>query len=121
MLEHALARNHTTGRYTFAIGPDGDVAFDERAVYPVLACLLAKKGEYRWNASFGTEVQQIQNSTNTTASRFAAAGTEAIRQAKDDGWITDGSIDVDRRGAGRWVLLIRYKSPSGAQTAQVNL
>jgi len=116
MLDHTLARDAATGLYDFAIGPDGDLAFDEGAAYPVISCLVAKRGEWRWDAGYGTTLLQTRNSNYATASQFVAAGNQALASAKSEGYVTGGSADARRYGL-RWGLTINYQTATGSKSA----
>lgn len=116
MLDHTLARDAATGLYDFAIGPDGDLAFDEGAAYPVISCLVAKRGEWRWDAGYGTTLLQTRNSNYATASQFVAAGNQALATAKTEGYVTGGSADARRYGL-RWGLTLNYQTATGSKSA----
>jgi hypothetical protein len=123
-LDVALAPSPTTpGKYTFATGTDGDFYLDDKAVYPVLGCLFARKNEWRWAANFGTAFSSIKNSKRNTASQFIASGQDALSQAQLAGWISPvqaGSAGAQRDSAGRWGLNLRWLVPSGSVSLKVD-
>lgn len=125
-LDAAFAPSSTTaGKFTFAVGSDGDFFCDSSAVYPVLACLHAHKNEWRWSSTYGTTLSTIKNERrNLTASRFVAAGTDALSQAQLAGWISPvqaGGATAQRDPqTGRWILSMRWTTPSGAVAQKVD-
>lgn len=46
MLEDVALTKNQKGKFTFAWDDQGNVVFDNRAVYPVLTTLVTRKGQY---------------------------------------------------------------------------
>lgn len=125
-LDAAFAPSSTTaGKFTLAAGADGDFFCDDSAVYPVLACLHARKNEWRWSGAYGTALHTVRNEKrNLTASRFVAVGTDALAQAQLGGWISPvnagGAAAQRDPQTGRWVLSLRWLTPSGSVAQKVD-
>ncbi len=117
--------NTTAGKFTFAVGSDGDFFCDNTAVYPVIACLYAHKNEWRWSATYGTTLSTIKSEKrNLTASRFVAVATDALNQAQLGQWISPvtagGALAQRDPQTGRWGLTLRWLIATGPVSLKVD-
>jgi hypothetical protein len=103
----AFASNPRTGRFTFARNAAGRLYFDQSAVYPVLATLYARKGQYYWDSAGtqGTQLYTVTQDKLATGSQLTAYATDGLTQVQRAGFITsDYSVGATRLRTGSWRL-----------------
>lgn len=106
----ALTRTQR-GKFTFAWDNQGDVIFDNRAVYPVLTTLVTRKGQYYHDAegTQGTLLYTIKKDKLTTGSQLRSYAQDGGNQVMAEGIITSFSAQAERIRAGSFILKLFWK------------
>ena len=117
-MDVAFSRN-SNGKLVFAPDSTGSPYLDDRGVYAVFATLAAAKGRYGWDSTVGTFFSKLTKDGRLTSTKLSSAATDAFEQCRQDGLIAPGATALPERiDAGKWALLLRWKTPSGAAVAE---
>lgn len=117
----ALRQSKTSfGRLTFDwSAPGGDLLFDNSAAYPTFSTVLAHKGLWRWDRSFGTPLYTVTKDKRSTESRIKAAGRDGGAQLEADEIAQDVLLRADRLATGRWRGTLRWVAAGQARQQPV--
>lgn len=108
-----------SGKLVFDLDATGSPYLDDRGVYAVFATLAAERGRYGWDATVGTFFNRIQKDGRLTSTKLSSAATDALEQCRQDGLIAPGATSLpERADAGKWALMLRWKTPSGASVTE---
>ena len=122
-LDVSLRQSTTTpGKLTFQWGLDGDLAYDDSAGYPVLMSILAHKGMYRADRTYGTLLHRVRRSRSTTGSQLAEYARDGLAQMEAAEVITTGSTArAERVRSGRWRLRISWTANGKARVQEIEI
>lgn len=109
-LDTALRQSYTTpGRLTWDwSGPGGDLLFDDSAAFPVLSRILARKGRYRSDRSYGTLLGTLKKDRRATGSQLAAYVRDGGAQVEAEEKAQNVTSRPQRITTGRWKLPISW-------------
>lgn len=121
-LDVALVPTKRPGRSTWKWDAKGDLVFDDSQAYAVLVSIVARKGQYRWDRSFGTLLGLTRQERTATGSRLTAYARDGLAACEADRVIATGStVRVDKVGPGSWRVVPSWTSAGKSQKKEVRL
>lgn len=117
------ARNAVTGRWGFARGADGDVAFDDTEAHAVVTSALEDLGAYWADPGHGSRLHALRNLTSRTPSQAEAMVRQAEQPLVQEGVISSFKTDASAElRSGRLRIELDWSTPSaGAQSKSVTV
>lgn len=111
MLEDVALSRTQRGKFTFAWDEMGDVAFDNRAVYPVLTTLVTRKGEYYFDpdGTQGTLLHTVKQDKFTTGSQLRSYAQDGGNQVIQEGTISQFTPTATRLKSASWELDLSWQ------------
>ena len=98
----------TRGRLTWVWDSSGNLVSDDKAGYAVLMSIIAHKGAYRWDRTYGTLLHRLTRSRSTTGSQLAAYARDGGAQVEAAGLASGVTPRATRLASGRWRLAVRW-------------
>jgi phage gp46-like protein len=125
-----LVRNDATGKFTYRMSASGtnkgNPEFDDSRTHACMTTLFswkrgklpgdsAPQGGYYWDTAGrrGTLLWTVKYDRQATRSDLISAAQDAGQQLVDDKLIVNYSVDAQRLGVGRWLLLFGWTLPTG--------
>lgn len=108
--------NQQNGKYNFARGPDGDVAFDTTRAHAVMTSIIEKRNTYPFSRNHGSELYKLRSATSKTPSQAEALALDALLELERDREITNPSATATltrQSGASRLSLDVAWNTPGG--------
>jgi len=108
--------NQLTGRYNFARGPDGDVAFDTTRAHSVMTSIIERKSSYPFDGNHGSDLYKLRSLTSKTPSQAEAVALDALQELEREREIVNTSATSRARkmsGIVRLELDVGWSTPGG--------
>jgi hypothetical protein len=111
----STTRNPATGRFNFARGADGDVAFDDTEAHAVVTAVLEERKKWWADQNSGSDLYTVQSLTARTPSQAEAMIRASLSLLEAAGAISVRAVVVtpDRKTQ-RLVAEVTWTTPSGA-------
>lgn len=112
--------NQQNGKYNFARGPDGDVAFDTTQAHSVMTSVIEKRNTYPFDRNHGSNLYQLRSATSKTPSQASALALDALLELERDREIVAPQATASFAkfsGISRLKLDVSWETPGGASIA----
>lgn len=117
-----LVRNGATGRFDVQLDASGNPMFDDSETHTVLSLLLERQGGW-WadpTGKRGSILHTIKLDRGSTINDLKSAVLDALKPAIDDGRIRNVTVDVQKRAAGNYKVLVGWLNRFGhVQNTQI--
>ena len=110
----------TRGRLTW-VWDGGNLVTDDKAGYVVLMAILAHRGMYRWDRTYGSALYRATRERNTTGSQLAACARDGGAVVEAAGLAQNVTPRAERLATGRWRLVVRWTSAGVERKQEISL
>ena len=111
----------TRGRLTWVWDATGNLVTDDKAGYVVLMAILAHRGMYRWDRTYGTALHRITRERSTTGSQLAAAARDGGAQVEAAALAQNVTPRAERLATGRWRMAVKWTSAGTERRQEISL